>query len=130
MLKTVSSPGNGWGKDFQLFEQENIASRGFLDNAVVQGNIKIENDENYKGEVYFVAGEGSVRVLSYTPKGLEVEINSNSNSEIQFNTNYLLGWVTLNKNVEVYEDKGLLTIKTAPINEVIVLKYRPSYIYI
>ena len=128
--KTIPSPGDGWGRDFQLFEQKNIASKGFLDNAVVQGDIKTINDEDYKGEVYFSQGEGSLNVLSYTPNGLEVEINTESAAEIQFNTNYLLRWESSNKNIQVFEKNGLLTIKTKKLNQKITLKYRPKYLFV
>lgn len=128
--KTISTPGSGWGKDFELFENKNIASRGFIDNAVTQGEIKTITDKDYMGEAYFLLGKGSVQVNSYTPNGLVIKIKTNEPSEIQFNTNFLSNWRSSNDKITVYDKNGLLTIHTDKIDEIITLKYSPDYLKI
>lgn len=126
--KTLASPGKGWGNDYQIFSEKNTACKTFMDNVLTRGEIKSIDQENYNGEAYFLSGNGSIEVLSYTPNGLEVNVNCTEQCEIQFNTNHLLNWTASNKNIDVYDKNGLLTLKTKSINENVTLKYSPKYL--
>lgn len=117
-----------WGRHYKLFELENTASKTFMNPAVNQGKIRTIEDEDYRGEVYFIAGKGKVEMESYTPNSLVLTINSPSYSEIQVNTNYITKWQSDNKDVQVLEQDGLLTLKTNGFVGLLSLKYRPQYL--
>jgi hypothetical protein len=125
--QTIKDPGD-WGLHFQLFNQYNTASRNFMDPAVHRGDILTIADPTYRGEAYFLDGNGEILVHSYTPNGMEVEINVSDSASIQFNTNYLLGWSANSSKVKLSNQNGLLTLKVFEMNELVVLKYRPPYI--
>ena len=128
--QTVGNSSVGWGKNFELFEKRNVASRSFMDNAIIQGEIKTVDENDYQGEAYFLKGKGNIQILSYTPQGLIVNIEADTLSEIQFNTNFLSNWSSSNSMVSTFERNGLLTIKTDKINDIIELKYAPKYLKI
>lgn len=118
-----------WGHDFDLFLHENTASKTFMDPAVVRGEIKTIDDPGYRGEVYFLEGKGEIDVLSYTPKSLDVQLMLDEKSKIQFNTNFLLGWKSLNPEVLVSNENGLLTIQIPETGKYkLTLKYSPGYL--
>lgn len=126
--KTIASPGD-WGLHYQLYEKRNTASKGFMDPAVNRGDIKTITDKGYRGEIYFISGQGHAEIKGYTPKNLRIQLQTSSPALVQVNTNYLLGWISDSEAIEVSSVNGLMTIKTQGIDDEIQLYYRPFYFY-
>jgi hypothetical protein len=129
--KTIKNPSNDWGFDFMIYLNENTAAKNATDPSFKQGNIKTIEDTDYKGEIYITKGKGMIKINSYTPGSINLSYNLDTISEIQLNTNYLLGWRTDNNNVKsTYENSGLLTFQPDNLTGTVMLTYRPVYLYI
>jgi uncharacterized membrane protein YfhO len=91
--------------------------------------VKSNDDPNYKGEAYVLNGEGNASILKYTPRELILHYDLKQNSEIQVNTNFLLGWKSSEKLIPAYNKEGLLTFKPTNKKGDISFKYRPKFYY-
>ncbi len=128
--KTVNKASEGWGFDFTHYFNTNTGAKNSGEPAFIQGNIKSINDTEYKGEIYLIKGIGNAVIQSYTPAKIHIKYTFDTISEIQLNTNYLLGWKSNNKDILISESKGLLTIKPANLSGEVDILYRPTYLYI
>jgi hypothetical protein len=126
---TYFSPnGKYWGFAFQHFFRKNAATKTFMDPSS-KTFVKSNDDPNYKGEIYLLKGEGNASILKYTPRELIVHYDVKQNSEIQVNTNFLLGWRSSEKSIPAYSKKGLLTFHPKNKKGDISFKYRPKFYY-
>jgi hypothetical protein len=124
--RTIPNPGN-WGFHYRLFEHYNTASRDFMDPALKRGELKTIEDADYRGEIYWLKGSGKLDMTSYTPNGLNIEVQSENGGVIQVNTNYLLGWEADDPSVKITDDNGLLTLRVVSGQKNIHLQYAPPY---
>ena len=128
--KTIKDAGY-WGFNDSLLLHKNTACKGFMSPAIKQGDIKYVGEPDYKGEIYFLKGSGTLRELEYTPKKLVIEIETKGPAEVQLNTNFLWRWIVNSPKVKPYDKNGLLTLSVnGPVKEAITLKYRPKYLYL
>jgi len=123
---TLNKASYPWGYKFLHYQRYNTGSKIALDPSTVRGNIKCIEDEDYKGEIYLINGRGNVELASYTTGNITIDYHLDTISEIQLNTNYLLGWKTKNNNL-IYAKEGLLTIQPSNLNGQLTLRYRPTY---
>ncbi len=121
--------GKYWGFDFQHYNRKNAATKSFMDPSS-STLVKSNDDPNYKGEAYVLNGEGNASILKYTPRELILHYDLKQNSEIQVNTNFLLGWKSSEKLIPAYDKDGLLTFKPNNKRGDISFKYRPKFYYL
>ena len=127
--KTVRQASEIWGRKFLHYFQLNTGAKYANDPAVVRGDIKTIEDSSYKGEIYLLNGRGDVKLESYTPGVISLNYKLDTVSDIQLNTNYLLGWRSKTDAI-IFSERGLLTLQPSDLSGTIVLKYRPTYLYI
>lgn len=128
--KTVVDASDVWGFDFMSYFRKNTGAKFANEPSLVRGDIKTIEDDGYKGEIYLTKGSGTVTLDLYTPGKIKLSYHLGSLSEIQLNTNYLLGWKTNNHNLELFQKDGLLTIKPQNLSGNAEILYRPNYLYI
>jgi len=128
--KTVKNATEGWGFDFTHYFDTNTGAKNAGEPALVRGDIKTVEDSAYKGEIYLTKGKGTATILSYTPGNIHIKYKLDTISEIQLNTNYLLGWKTDNENITISKSNGLVTLKPCNLSGEAVILYRPTYLYI
>jgi hypothetical protein len=128
--KTVKNAAEGWGFDFTHYFDTNTGAKNAGEPALVRGDIKSVEDSTYKGEIYLTKGKGTATILSYTPGNIYIKYKLDTISEIQLNTNYLLGWKTDNKNIQISKSNGLVTLKPSNLSGEAIILYRPTYLYI
>ena len=124
----VASPD--WGFDFLHYYKKNTGAKIALDPAIVQGEIKSYNDENYRGEAYILDGTGIVKIDSYLPGNITLTYHLDSIAPIQLYSNYLLGWSSENKDVTIENKNGLITFTPHNLSGTVHLKYTPVYLKI
>ena len=117
-----------WGYDFVHYNRVNTASKYFMDPSNRSTNVKAIEEQDYKGESYFIKGEGTIDVQKYIPGEIKIIVNSKTSSEIQINTNYLLGWKSNIESINPYDNDGLLTVKVPKGKHQFTLIYSPSYL--
>ncbi|MEI6123252.1 MAG: hypothetical protein WCQ95_06435 [Bacteroidota bacterium] len=127
--KTVTNASLDWGFEFQHYFNTNTGAKITLEPAATQGDIKTVADTDYRGEIYVSKGRGKVQLLSYTPGKICINYALDTLSEIELNTNYLLGWKTNNKNIKITQNRGLLTLTPSNLVGQAELVYQPAYLY-
>lgn len=126
--QTIPFPADRWGFHYRLFEKPNTASRDFMDPALRRGALKTIEDSEYKGEVYWLQGEGELKMLEYTPRRMLLSIESKAAFKAQVNTNYLLGWKSNNRSTAVSNENGLVTVfSDKGLSDIVELTYHPAY---
>jgi hypothetical protein len=128
--KTVMYATLDWGFDFKHYFDKNTGAKISGEPAIIQGDIKSVDDKDYKGEIYLTKGRGNVIIQSYTPGKIHITYKLDTISEVQLNTNYLLGWKANNKNIAISENNGLLTLNPTDLTGEADILYRPTYLYI
>jgi len=128
--KTVARASVDWGFDFRHYFDKNTGAKDSGEPAPVHGDIKSVDDSTYKGEIYLTKGRGKAVMESYTPGKIHIRYALDTLSEIQLNTNYLLGWKTNDTDLKVYDKAGLLTIIPDNLTGEADILYRPSYLYV
>jgi hypothetical protein len=128
--KTITNAAESWGFDFTHYFITNTGAKNAGEPAFIQGDIKSTDDSDYRGEIYLTKGKGVATIVSYTPGNIHIKYKLDTISEIQLNTNYLLGWKTNNENIKISQSKGLVTLKPDNLTGEAVILYRPTYLYI
>ena len=124
----LTANGKFWGYDFQHYNRVNTATKTFMDPSS-RPFVKSNDDPDYKGEIYVLKGEGNTSILKYTPRELILHYDLKQISEIQVNTNFLLGWKSSEKLIPAYNKDGLLTFLPTNKSGDISFKYRPKFYY-
>lgn len=127
--KTVDSADEKNGTGFLHYYIKNTGAKYAYEPSYVRGDIKSIEEPDYRGEIYLLYGKGNVRITSYTPGKINIFYNLDTASEIQVNTNYLLGWKSSSNQLQIYEENGLLTITPTNLNGEAEILYRPRYLY-
>ena len=117
-----------WSYDFEHYNRKNAASKYFMDPSNLPTNVKAIEEPDYKGESYFINGKGIFEVQKYIPGEIQIKVNSKTASEIQLNTNFLLGWKTNNEMIKPFDKNGLLTVKIPKGIYQFKLFYSPNYL--
>ncbi len=126
----LSPNASNWGFDFEHYNRKNTASKYFMDPSNLPTNVKAIEEPDYKGESYFISGTGKVKIQKYIPGEIQLKIKAETKSEVQLNTNYLLGWKANQNQVKTFEKNGLLTLKVPKGTTSITLDYLPNYLII
>jgi len=126
----LSPNASNWGFDFEHYNRHNAASKYFMDPSNRPTNVKAIEESGYKGESYFTKGQGKIEVQKYIPGEIQIKVNSETDSEIQLNTNYLLGWKSNKKIIKAFDKDGLLTVKIPKGIHQFQLVYLPNYLLI
>jgi len=127
--KTVRNASTDWGFDFTHYFNTNTAAKYSGEPAFIQGKIKSIDEADYRGEIYLSNGRGIATITSYTPGKIHIQYDLDTVSKIQINTNYLLGWKSADKGIQISENDGLLTIKPGNLKGEAYILYRPNYLY-
>ncbi|MFZ4462752.1 MAG: hypothetical protein ACOYN5_02850 [Bacteroidales bacterium] len=127
---TSSSPDYGSGLEFQHYFKKNTGSKNTYEPFIVRGKINAITDKEYRGESYPLSGQGTVKLEKYTPGYIKISYNLDTISDIQVNTNYLLGWKAIGNEIQVYKKNGLLTFKPISKKGDALIIYSPDYFQI
>jgi hypothetical protein len=127
ILITENQASEAWGYEFLHYFKNNRGAKFATEPATVKGDIRSVVDDNYLGEIYLTDGSGKTKLISYTPGKVKFAFQLDTISEIQLNTNFLLGWKTFS-SAELYEKNGLLTVRPKALNGIVEAFYRPNYL--
>jgi len=125
---TFSFPdGRGWGFDFEHFNRWNACTKAFMDPSTVPITVKAHDEPGYRGEIYLLNGEGKATVDYFIPGELKINYQLQKDSEVQLNTNYILGWKTSNASITTKGTNNLLTLSIPKGNGTVRVYYAPKY---
>lgn len=125
-------------RDFNLYSGKSRSSMYpvFLSNSgiinayevigVKKGNVKIEGEADYKGEVYLLNNRGQVDIVTYTPNRIKLEINVLEPDVLVVNQNYYPGWRMKGINSFVYPYSGMIAASVPAGKFRISLYYLPD----
>lgn len=129
--KTYPNPASyGWGFDFEHYNRWNACTKTFMDPTSKPIQVKSYDEIGYKGEIYLLNGNGKVEVQSFIPGEIMINYRLEVTSDVQVNTNYLLGWKSSNPRIKVKNQKDLLTLQIPKGNGTVKVFYQPKYFLI
>jgi hypothetical protein len=102
--------------------------RRAYDHAAPVTDVLAESSPGYRGLAYVAAGEGDVKLESFTPGRLEFAYSSKGGLKAEFNTNYLGGWTSEPIGSVSSTPKGLVAVDLPSGDGHATLVYRPGYL--
>ncbi|MFH1054984.1 MAG: hypothetical protein V1744_02690 [Candidatus Altiarchaeota archaeon] len=94
----------------------------------VPKNAKSFGESGYRGEAYLEGNSGGVRMTSFTPNVVVVDVNNPVGDTLVLNQNYYVGWKS--SEGEVKPHGGLVSLRLSPGVHNVVFYYQPFSFFI
>jgi hypothetical protein len=101
----------------------NVGTVRCYETAFVPRRATPMSDPTYRGEVYLLGAEGSVRTLEWTPNRLRYHVEISKPGELVVNQNFYPAWRT-GDGRPLRSRAGLLSMHVTPEDRVLELSYR------
>jgi hypothetical protein len=125
-LDDPSRMNSSFGSLYPAF-LSNIGTVNCYESANVPRNAAPISSASYRGEVYLVGTEGSVRVRHWSPNRVVLDVNAAGDGFLVLNQNYYAGWqVEGAGEAKPHEVNGLLGVRISPLVQHIELYYLPG----
>ena len=108
-----------------------LENSGILDayecSAVQRGDVRVEADPYYRGELYFSKPAGKILNVSFSPNKIAADVNVTRADMLILNQNYYTGWRVKadGKSIRPVVYKGLLAAQLQPGRHRVVFYYMP-----
>jgi hypothetical protein len=120
-----------WGDKPDTYFETDTKSRRCYEASLSGLPVRVvaSSDPQYRGEVYFAEGSGSVRLVSVTPREMTLDVDALEKGRIVLNTNPWEGWMSLRPDMTnvAPSEGGLLSLDVEPGRYTLPLMYVPKY---